>query len=41
LFADSLGTVIGSLLGTSNTTTYVESAAVSAWEVGQASHPLW
>jgi len=27
LFADSLGTVIGSLLGTSNTTTYVESAA--------------
>lgn len=27
LFADSLGTVIGALLGTSNTTTYVESAA--------------
>ncbi len=27
LFADSIGTVIGSLLGTSNTTTYVESAA--------------
>lgn len=27
LFADSLGTIIGSLLGTSNTTTYVESAA--------------
>lgn len=27
LFADSLGTVVGSLLGTSNTTTYVESAA--------------
>jgi AGZA family xanthine/uracil permease-like MFS transporter len=27
LFADSLGTVFGSLLGTSNTTTYVESAA--------------
>lgn len=27
LFADSLGTVMGSLLGTSNTTTYVESAA--------------
>ena len=27
LFADSLGTIFGSLLGTSNTTTYVESAA--------------
>lgn len=27
LFADSLGTVVGALLGTSNTTTYVESAA--------------
>ncbi|MDK2856254.1 MAG: adenine/guanine/hypoxanthine permease [Bacillota bacterium] len=27
LFADSLGTVLGALLGTSNTTTYVESAA--------------
>jgi AGZA family xanthine/uracil permease-like MFS transporter len=27
LFADSLGTLFGSLLGTSNTTTYVESAA--------------
>lgn len=27
LFADSIGTVVGSLLGTSNTTTYVESAA--------------
>jgi AGZA family xanthine/uracil permease-like MFS transporter len=27
LFADSLGTVIGALMGTSNTTTYVESAA--------------
>lgn len=27
LVADSLGTIIGSLLGTSNTTTYVESAA--------------
>ncbi|HHY93172.1 MAG TPA: NCS2 family permease [Firmicutes bacterium] len=27
LFADSLGTVVGALFGTSNTTTYVESAA--------------
>lgn len=27
LFADSIGTVIGSVVGTSNTTTYVESAA--------------
>ncbi|BCV23366.1 NCS2 family permease [Gelria sp. Kuro-4] len=27
LFADSIGTVVGALLGTSNTTTYVESAA--------------
>jgi AGZA family xanthine/uracil permease-like MFS transporter len=27
LFADSIGTSIGALLGTSNTTTYVESAA--------------
>lgn len=27
LFADSIGTVIGALLGTSNTTTYVESAS--------------
>src|SRR5690606_17860479 len=27
LIADSLGTIIGSLFGTSNTTTYVESAA--------------
>lgn len=27
LFADALGTVVGSLLGTSNTTTYVESAS--------------
>jgi adenine/guanine/hypoxanthine permease len=27
LFADSLGTIFGALLGTSNTTTYVESAA--------------
>ena len=27
LFADSIGTIIGALMGTSNTTTYVESAA--------------
>ncbi len=27
LFADSIGTIVGALLGTSNTTTYVESAA--------------